>query len=329
MTTILASVIIPTFNGEMYIGEILQALSRQELDGNYEVFVIDSGSTDSTLEIVKSFPGVRLHQIPNSEFGHGKTRNLAASLVHGEFVVYLSHDAIPATNHWLYEMISPLRMGNPKVVAVVGKQKARPNCFPMLKYEIRTVFNRLGPDKAVTLYYKDSFSRPDQNIDELSFYSDVNSATRRDFLLNVISYQDIDYSEDLAFGRELIEAGYTKAYAPGGCVIHSNDLTFQEYKLRLWDEFRGMRQSGTSLPQINRFRSFAYPLFGLSLDSLRILRDSEFSFGDKVKWLFQNPKYHFAKWSIFRKAASMGLEQLVEKKKTSLESSRKDILSAG
>ena len=72
---LLATVVIPTYNGELYLRRILTALREQKIDGEFEVMVIDSGSTDATLDIVSDYPEVRLHEIKNSEFGHGKTRN--------------------------------------------------------------------------------------------------------------------------------------------------------------------------------------------------------------------------------------------------------------
>ena len=75
-----ASVVILTYNGEQHIDEILASLTTQRFDGTYEILVIDSGSTDSTLDLIAKYPSVRLVQIPNSEFGHGKTRNLGAHL---------------------------------------------------------------------------------------------------------------------------------------------------------------------------------------------------------------------------------------------------------
>ena len=64
-----ASVVILTYNGEQHIDEILASLTTQRFDGTYEILVIDSGSTDSTLDLIAKYPSVRLVQIPNSEFG--------------------------------------------------------------------------------------------------------------------------------------------------------------------------------------------------------------------------------------------------------------------
>ena len=89
-----ASVVILTYNGEQHIDEILASLTTQRFDGTYEILVIDSGSTDSTLDLIAKYPSVRLVQIPNSEFGHGKTRNLGAHLAKGRIVAYLSEAGV-------------------------------------------------------------------------------------------------------------------------------------------------------------------------------------------------------------------------------------------
>ena len=315
-----ATVIIPTFDGEKYLRQILQSLSQQKTKWDFEVLIIDSGSTDSTLEIINDFPFVRLFQIPNEEFGHGKTRNQAARLARGTYLAYLSHDAIPATDYWLHEITIPLRESG--VVAVMGKQVARNSCFPLLKYEIRSVFKRFGPDFGLTIFSLNNDGAEEKDLEAKSFYSDVNSATLRSFLLEVIPYQDLPYSEDMAFGKDVIEAGYSKAYAPAALVEHSNDLNLKEYKLRIFDEILSLRRLGKDLPPLKFTRQLLYPLWGGGVDSVRILRDRDYSFGQKLKWLFVNPVYHFQKWRAFYTATHLNLETASQESKYSLEKSR-------
>lgn len=319
----LCTIIIPTYNGAKYIGEILEAISQQKTNFDFEVLVIDSGSEDMTLEVINKFERVRLHQIPNEEFGHGKTRNLGAQIARGEYLVYLSHDAIPANEHWLEAMVTPLSPEGIGAAGVLGKQVARPGCFPMLKYEIKHVFAGFGPDYGLTLFQYDSALHSEKEMNLMSFYSDVNSAVRRDFLLKVIPYQDLPYSEDMAFGLDIIKAGYIKVYSPAGLVIHSNDLTLAEYKLRLFDEILGMRRIGEGIPKLTWWRQFAYPIYGSFIDSLRILNDKSYPPLEKLKWLAVNPLFHFSKWRAFYIASNLDLNDTDTIKKYSLEQSRK------
>ncbi|RZF30207.1 glycosyltransferase [Paraburkholderia sp. UYCP14C] len=86
------SVIIPTFNAEKHIEETLDSILSQS-DCDFEVLVIDDGSSDSTVRLVTSIADsrVRLH---TNVINHGLpgTMNLAMSLAKGEYIARLDHD---------------------------------------------------------------------------------------------------------------------------------------------------------------------------------------------------------------------------------------------
>ncbi|TFC90426.1 MULTISPECIES: glycosyltransferase family 2 protein [Cryobacterium] len=318
----LVTVAILTYNGEVYLERILQQVTTQHIDGDVEVLVVDSGSTDSTLEIVRKFPSVRLHEIANSEFGHGKTRNLAARLAQGEFIAFLTHDAIPASAHWLKELLAPFAF-DPRIVAVMGKQIPRAGCFPLLKYEIQGVFAGFGPDFGTSIFYKDDFVQSEGVLNAISFYSDVNSATRRDFLVNTLPYRDVRYAEDQLFGKDLIEAGYRKAYSGRAAVEHSNDLTLAEYRRRIFDETVGLRQIGFDIPVLTRANRSRLVARGVVGDTLRILRDRDFSWKRKLYWLLVNPVYQVQKWNSYRASTLVDLADEEALRSGSLEHLRK------
>ena len=318
----IATVAILTYNGEDYLERILSQLRLQEVDGEFEVLVIDSGSTDSTLEIVRRFPEVRLHEIPNEEFGHGRTRNLAARLARGEFVAYLTHDAVPTTSRWLAELIAPFAIDQ-RIVAVMGKQVPRPGCFPLLKYEIRGMFAGFGPDFGTSVFYKDPSMTDEGVLSAIGFYSDVNSAARREFLTDVIPYRDVRYAEDQLFGRDLVEAGYRKAYAPRAAVEHSNDLTLDEYGRRIFDETVGLRQIGFPIPRMSRGAQVRLTVRGILGDTVRILRDRDYSWKRKLYWLAVNPAFQVRKWASYRPATLVDLDDASAIAAGSLEHSRK------
>lgn len=315
-----ATVAILTYNGEVYLREILEAVAAQRLDGGFEVLVIDSGSTDSTLSILADFPDVRVHRIPNDEFGHGRTRNLAAQMARGEFVVFLTHDAVPLTDRWLHHMVDPFALGD-ELVAVMGRQIPRPRCVPVMKYEIYGSFARYGPEHSVHVSQQGDydFDAHPELLDVLGFYSDVNSAVRRDFLVDVLPYRDVRYAEDQLFGRELLRAGYRKAYAPQGAVLHSNDVTFAEYGLRIFDETVGLREVGFEIPRLSRTRMVLRAVRGMVGDSVRILRDPTIGRKRKPYWWIVNPAYHVQKWRAYSAAASVDLDDREAIRRKSLE----------
>jgi len=299
---VLATVVVLTYNGERYLRDLLAAVASQRIDGTVEILVIDSGSTDSTLDIVGDFPQVRLVRIPNEEFGHGRTRNRAAHEARGRYVAYLTHDAVPAHDRWLYELLEPFGL-NERVAAVMGSQIPRPWCFPLLKYEINAVFEGFGPGFGTTLFYDDDFITSEGVRNAVTFYSDVNSAARRDVLTGPVPYQDVSYAEDQLFGRDVIAAGMIKAYAPRASVVHSNDLTLAEYDERMAEETMGQREVGIdvavpSVPVVGRMVTR-----GVVRDTVRLLRDRDFSWRRKLYYLVVGPLYHLQKWRGVRRGA--------------------------
>jgi rhamnosyltransferase len=316
-----ATVFIPTFNGEKYLDQLLKAVEQQDFAGTFEILIIDSGSSDATLDIIAAHPLVRLVEIPGSEFGHGKTRNLAAQLAKGTYIAYLSHDAIPAGNSWLTNITGPLDPAGLNCVGVVGKHIARSNCSPLLKYEIEGVFRACGPDGETTVIDGSLSSIQELTPGEM-FYSDVNSATRKDFLLNTIAYRDVNYSEDIAFAKDLLEAGYRKAYAATAIVEHSNDVTFGEYGKRIFDETLGMRRVGEGRQSLSWIQAKLRAVRDILVSGLRILRDGDYNFGQKLKWLVINPAYAWTKWVNIHRALNISLEDEKKIAKYSLEASR-------
>lgn len=309
------TVFIPTYNAEPYLEEVLTAIYAQKIDKAYEVLIIDSGSTDKTLETIKKFPKVRVHEIPNEEFGHGKTRQLAAEMANGEIIVYLSHDATPSHNRWLYEITKPFGL-NPDIAGVMGKQIPRLHCFPMMKYEINSVFRKFGPDFGTTLFYKDDFIENQSVYDMVRFYSDVNSAARRSVLLGKVPYKDVPYAEDQVFGEDILEAGLLKAYVPRGSVLHSNDVELRHYNKRIFDETFGLRKSGANIAMPSKANLVVGLPTHVARDSVRILLDPQYSIWRKAYWIFLNPLFHIQKWRGFRTAVKTELDDTSLKNKS-------------
>lgn len=298
------TVAILTYNGERYLDAILDALRTQRYAGPTEVLVIDSGSTDRTLDIVTAHPEVRLHSISNSEFGHGRTRDLAARLAGTDYVAYLTHDAVPIGEGWLGAILEPM-LDDERIVAVMGKQVPRPGCAPILRYEIEWLFRSLGPDFGISVFRDDGALEGTAERQAAGFYSDVNSAARRDILTGPVPYRDVPYAEDQLFGRDLIERGYRKAYAPKAIVEHSNDLTLAEFGPRTVAEVVGLRQIGTDIPVLSLPRALANAARGALIDAPRLLQDRRYSPLARLGWLFANPAFHFAKWTAYRRATRM------------------------
>lgn len=301
------TVTVLTWNGEQYLDVLLTAVRAQEYPGEFDVLVIDSGSTDGTLDILARHPGIRVHEIPNSEFGHGRTRDLAARLATGEIVAYLTHDAVPATSAWLRELVLPMA-DDPRISAVVGRQVARAGAPPALKYDIRRVFERLGPETGITVTWDTGRPMTAAEVAAAAFYSDANSAARRAVLTGPVPYRDVDYAEDQVLGRDLFAAGHRKAYAPHAVVEHSNDTTLRTFGARIAADLRGLRRIGTEIAPVSRAAAVKQWVKWSTADAADILLDREYGAGRKLRWLLVNPWYHAAKWDAYRRASREPLD---------------------
>jgi len=102
------SILIPVKNGSQWIDTTLKTIFAQKTLHSYEVIVVDSGSVDNTVSIVRNY-NVRLYQILAQEFGHGKTRNYLARLSRAEkYIIFLNQDAVPSDEYWLDNMVKSI-----------------------------------------------------------------------------------------------------------------------------------------------------------------------------------------------------------------------------
>ncbi|MBN2644200.1 MAG: glycosyltransferase [Desulfuromonadaceae bacterium] len=83
------SVIIPAYNAAAYLAKALQSLARQTYQ-NFEIIVVDDGSTDNSTVIVQRFPNVRYHYQENQ--GEAAARNKGMELARGQFLAFLDAD---------------------------------------------------------------------------------------------------------------------------------------------------------------------------------------------------------------------------------------------
>ncbi len=112
----LVSVILPTYNGELFIADTLQSVLDQTYK-NLEVIIIDDASTDRTVEIIRSFNDDRIKLYVNeTNLGIGENSNKALSLATGEFIMMQDHDDISSPSR--AELQYKCLVDNPDVTGV-------------------------------------------------------------------------------------------------------------------------------------------------------------------------------------------------------------------
>ena len=224
------SVIVPTLNAAEDIGVLLSRLLEQTIEPN-EIIIIDSSSDDETVEIAKKFPKTRTQVIKRCDFNHGLTRHLAFTMTTGEYVCFLTQDAVPADSDYLRWLIEPLET-NKKIALSYGRQLPKKDArrFEQLVRE----FN----------YPASAHTRSKKDLNEYGiktyFASDVCSCYRRRSYFECGGFSKVNTNEDMLMAARLIGAGYEVAYASKACVLHSHNLTVAE-------QYRRNREIGVFL----------------------------------------------------------------------------------
>jgi len=113
------SIIIRCYNEEKYIGKLLHGIIQQAVK-DVEIIVVDSGSTDGTLEVASRFP-TKIVSIEPEYFSFGRSLNLGCRHATQEFIVVASAHVYPLYKDWLQQLLLPFT--DPHVAMVYGKQR--------------------------------------------------------------------------------------------------------------------------------------------------------------------------------------------------------------
>ncbi len=230
------SILVLTKNEAQNIGACLNAVYSQKAADPFEVVLVDSGSTDATLEIAKRFP-TRIVEIPPEKFHHAQTRNFAASLAEGEILVFLVADATPVSDSWLSSLTA--NFDDPGVGAVYGRQFPKPGSSLEREDALGTLY---GDQRIV----KDPVHRNGLGY-RFYHFSNVNAAIRRSVWEAVPFPEDLRVFEDMGIAKRILDNGWKIVYEPKSPVFHSHSHTtvglFKRYfdigytlkLLNIWD----------------------------------------------------------------------------------------------
>lgn len=217
------SVIIPTYNAEKYLKELLDRLKVQTV--LFELIIIDSSSTDHTLSIAREYTD-NIIIIPQIEFDHGGTRTKAAKAASGDFIVFLTQDALPYDNQSIEEILKTFE--DTKVGAAYGKQ---------LAYEDTSLFGKhLRQFNYTDTSYVRTISDKKQYGIKTAFLSDSFAAYRRSALEKANWFKDgLIVGEDNYAGAKILLQDFAIAYCTEAKVYHSHSYSIIEEFKRYFD----------------------------------------------------------------------------------------------
>lgn len=275
-----ASIVIPTYNGESYLAQLLEMIGRQKVRPA-EVLAIDSGSTDSTLQILTA-AGIRVHSIPNSEFSHPGTRNLGSSMVKSKYVVFVTQDATPADSCWL-EMLLEAFDAHPQIAASYGRQIPRPGCNPLEAVDLYLNFAA----KAQRREWPQDENRLKRDIWRAIHFSNASAAYNRELLLANPFDESLEMGEDQEWVKRMLQKEYSIAYQPESIVLHSHEHTLREKQDRSYHMGISFSQFLQPLLGPRRFPLPAW-MVHVALD-LKNIPHLDVRLATKLKWSALSP----------------------------------------
>jgi glycosyltransferase involved in cell wall biosynthesis len=204
-----ASVIVPAYNAVPTIAGCIESLKRLTYP-DYEIIVVDDGSTDSTAAIAES-AGVRALKLTHR--GLASARNAGLAAARGRVVAFIDADA-EADSDWLYHLAEAIAR---REAAAAGGQNFAPQPTSAVAAAIAA-----APGQAQEVRLGDQ---------DLAQLCGCNMAVDKAKLAGDVLFDHTftNASDDVDFSWRLRDAGMTLAYAPGAIVMHARRATIAAY----------------------------------------------------------------------------------------------------
>jgi glycosyltransferase involved in cell wall biosynthesis len=265
----MVSIILRSFNEGWALRQTLPALQSQEYR-NWELIVIDSGSSDGSVELIRQARPQHFVQIQPQEYNPSRVMNHGMQLARAEFGIFLNADATPQGPNWLRPLARALE--DPKTAAVFGRQVPRPDCRAVYAHD-----------------YERCFGAARESEDWEHFFSMVSSGLRKDIWARRGFLEKMQYSEDDEYTRWCRAQGYRVVYCPASVVMHSHNYSPPQAYKRSYGEAKALAAVWTGKPtELNWSRTV---VLGWLNDMRRDLifcarqrRLSELPFAARIRW---------------------------------------------
>lgn len=253
------SVVVRTYNEQTHLSELLAMIRRQTFDGDVELVLVDSGSTDRTISIAEAY-ACKIVYIEKHRFSFGRSLNIGCSAAGGDLLVFVSGHCVPADDTWLRNLVMPLLEG--KVEYCYGRQFGN----GASRFSERQLFRRNYPERSVI---------PQEGY----FCNNANAAILRTTWESHRFDEELTGLEDMALAQRITAEGGRIGYVADAAVYHLHDETWQMIRNRFEREAVALQ---AIMPQIHisfgdflrYFVSATLLDFGTALQERRLLRSA-------------------------------------------------------
>ena len=250
------TVVIRALNEAEFLRECLSSVLDQDYDGEIEIVLVDSGSTDRTIEIAESY-NCKIVHIKKSDFSFGRSLNMGCSAARGDVLVLLSAHCIPTDRFWLKNLVQPISDGVCEYS--YGRQVAR---LGISRFSEGMVFKKYYPEKS---------SSPQVGY----FCNNANSAIKRTTWDALRFNEVLTGLEDLELARRLVSAGGSVSYIAESPVEHIHRENWARVKIRYEREAVAMTDIE---PNLNlNFLKACKMFFHAVISDARELENTDFS----------------------------------------------------
>lgn len=220
MSKPLVSIVMRSFNEAWALRETLPALQAQNYR-DWELIVIDSGSTDGSVDLLRGAHPRHLLQIASADYNPSRVMNQGMQLAQADYGIFLNADATPQGPDWLEPLVHALQ--DPQTAAVFGRQIPRPGCKAVYAHDYERCF---GAARASAHWEH--------------FFSMVSSGLRKDVWAKRGFLEKMQYSEDDEYTRWCRAQNYRVVYCPDSVVMHSHNYSPQQAYKRSFGEARAL-----------------------------------------------------------------------------------------
>lgn len=216
------SIVFRALNEEKWFDRALSACKKQKFDaGDVELILVDSGSTDRTIEIAERH-GCRIVHIKKSDFTFGRSLNYGCEAATGDYLVFISAHCIPADEHWLERLIAPLRENAAEYV--YGRQ---------IGHDV----TRFSEHQVFAQHFPDSDMIPQEGF----FINNANAAIRKATWSKHKFDEAVTGLEDMVLGKTIVNDGGKIGYVSDAVVIHVHEESYRQTRRRYYREALTLR----------------------------------------------------------------------------------------